>query len=145
MVRCTHWHRDGKGCKYICGDPSCKLDHLSVNPMEHERQMAKPRVDTSRSIVHARHSDSVKIDLQPEGHLQIPAQFIVEVDALFRRMLEMGNLSPELTVWLGPTKEGPNMWQCSFGGYITQSMTPFAALSMMGRIVLRESFESDDG
>lgn len=143
MVRCTHWHRDGNGCKYICNEPSCKLDHLSVKPIEEAKPMAKPIVDSSRNIVHARLGDSVKIDLQPEGHLQIPAKFIVEVDALFRRMLEMGSLSSELTVWLGPTKDGPNMWQCSFGGYTTQSMTPFAALSMMGRIVMRESFEKD--
>ena len=128
MVRVIHWHVY-QGLKYVCEDPKCKEEHMAVKP--------HPSM-----IVRAVERDSIGIQTDAGTHIQIPAKFIVEMDALLSRMREHGHLSSELKVWIGPTKDGPTMWQCSLGGYTTQSLTPWGAVSMMGRIILGGTFQA---
>lgn len=134
MVRTRHWHLDGN-IKYVCEDGRCKVPHMESK----ETQM-----NNGSKVVKASSLYSVWIDIPNQGHTQIPARYILQVDAVFSWLRQMGSTGPDLKLWLGPTKDGPTMWQCEMGGFTTASVTPWGALTMMGKIIMGGVIMSDE-
>lgn len=128
MVRPMHWHQDG-GIKYVCNEDHCD------KPYELQRAISQ--------IVEADFSQSVNIATRDGHRLQVPAVNIIEIDALFCKLRNMANVAPPVRIWIGPTAEGPVMWQCSMDGVTTSSLTPWGAFTMMGRLMLGGEITAD--
>ena len=114
-------------------NPKPKRPPLDMKKLSEMSQMERKPVICNKK-------DSVAIVEGCVCKLQIPAQIVLDVDTITSHLLRLGNVAPELRLYIGRTEngKGPLSWKCEIGGVTTEGLTPYSALQMMAKIIRGE-------